>query len=245
MFLISSEKKLSENLLKKSLFDFLQKPIQYRKQFLQKSYQTAFDGYSFLGQKDSLNQYDFDSLHSFVISEFTEYSKFPEEFHQFFRSEWESLQSTVRRIELEVISNLNIPGLKEFYEKEIGHMISCNYYPQVSAPKNELRLSEHKDVSLFTVFLFGNDEGFHYKDQNGQMINLGIIDQIVLFPGYLMELLTQGKVKAIEHQVDFSQSNNERFSFAFFSIPKPNSNIHFQNIQMTGNDYYEKYLALF
>lgn len=239
--------KSDDKQLKKAFKQFLEKPLIYKKEFLQAHYHCAFDGYSYLGQKDSSNQYETDLLHSFVLSEFTPKDKFPNEFQSFLTNEWEAILSKVKEIELEIISQLDIPNLKEFYKNSIGHMASCNYYPKINTQDNtsKLRLSKHKDVSLFTVFVFGATDGFSYENSLNKKLNLKTTDNIVVFPGYLLEFLTQGKIKALEHQVDFSTNNTDRYSFAFFSIPAPNKDILFNNLTLTSNAYYKEYLSLF
>jgi hypothetical protein len=238
--------KSSDETIKKAFKAFLEKPESYRNEFLQTHYNRAFDGYSYLGQKDSLNQYDIDLLHSFVLSEYSSKDEFPKEFYIFLNNDWNRLISRIKRIELDIIMELNIPELNKFYNAHIGHMVSCNYYPAIEKKHAEdMRLSKHIDVSLFTVFVFGLTEGFAYQDSLNKKQLLKSVDNIVVFPGYLLEFLTQGKYKALEHQVDFTQSNTERFSFAFFSIPKPLSNVQFGNLQFTSESYFESYVSLF
>ncbi len=239
--------KCSDLQLKKAFKSFLLEPETYRKEFLQTRYACAFDGYSYLGQKDSANQYDTDLLHSFVLSKFSARNTFPQEFQSFLNNDWDALMLKIKQIELAIIDQLNIPGLKEFYDKNIGHMVSCNYYPPVDLNQNtiETRLSKHVDVSLFTVFVFGAREGFSYENSLNEKVNLRVTDNIVFFPGYLLEFLTNGKYKALQHEVDFSGNNEERYSFAFFSIPKPLQTITCNDLQFTSESYYESYLSLF
>lgn len=199
-----------------------------------------------MGQKNSLNQYDTDLLHSFVLSEFSKKEQFPVEFHSFLKTEWHELISKIKTLELELIDQLEIKGLHDFYDSSIGHMVSCNYYPKLNPAHAEvLRLSKHVDVSLFTVFVFGIDKGFSFQNIKNEKEALFSNDNIVVFPGYLLELLSNGKYKALEHQVDFFDVNKERFSFAFFSLPRPNQKLRFQKLEFTSESYFEKYLALF
>ncbi|WP_406685601.1 2OG-Fe(II) oxygenase family protein [Seonamhaeicola sp. MEBiC1930] len=242
----TEEPKSSDVTLKKAFKSFLNKPNDYKKGYLQAQFNYAFDGYSFLGQKDSLNQYDTDLLNSFVLSKFSKTDKFPNEFHYFLNNEWDKLTEKIRRIERKIIKKLNLPHLTNFYEENIGHMVSCNYYPPVSSDAiSELRLSKHIDVSLFTVFVFGISDGFAYQNLRNHKEVLGASDNIVIFPGYLLEYLTHGEYTALKHQVEFSNVNHERFSFAFFSIPKPFQEMEFNGKKFTSEKYYENYLNLF
>lgn len=239
--------KSSDLSLKSGFNQFLKQHESYKKEFLQTHYNCGFDGYSYMGQKDSSNQYDTDLLHSFVLSEFSDKKRFPIEFQGFLKDDWDALISKIKTIELEVIQALSIKGLKDFYDKSIGHMVSCNYYPKLNNSDNNavLRLSKHIDVSLFTVFVFGVENGFSYQNIQKEKEVLFASDNVVVFPGYLLEYLTKGKYKALEHQVDFTRVDKERFSFAFFSLPKPNQHLKFDDIDFTSESYFENYLSLF
>ena len=97
----------SDQLIKESFRDFLNQPNDYKNKFLQSQYKTAFDGYSFLGQTDSLNQYDTDLLFSFVLSEFQPTANFPKEFKEFLNSYSEVTGSNLYKGSLEDIHNSN------------------------------------------------------------------------------------------------------------------------------------------
>ncbi|MEC3906578.1 2OG-Fe(II) oxygenase family protein [Tamlana sp. 2201CG12-4] len=239
--------KSSDVLLKSSFEEFLNRSNVYKEKFLQKHFNCGFDGYSYMGQKDSSNQYDTDLLHSFVLSEFSKNERFPVEFHSFLKSEWPVLVSKIKMIELKLIEQLGIRELRGFYKHSIGHMVSCNYYPKLntSVTKAPVRLSKHIDVSLFTVFVFGLEEGFSFQNYKNQRQALFSADNIVVFPGYLLEVLSKGKYKALQHQVDFFNVHEARFSFAFFSLPKPQKKLKFMDMEFTSEQYFQKYLSLF
>ncbi|MFC2109252.1 2OG-Fe(II) oxygenase family protein [Bacteroidota bacterium] len=246
----SDLKSFSNKKLKTAFYNFLQQDPNYKENYLQKNFSYGFDGYSYLGQEDSSNQYASDLLHSFVISDFSHPDKFPKEFYNFFKNEWAQLQHQIRKIEREIIQQLNISDLEEFYQKHIGHMISCNYYPKTEnfskTLKNNTRLSEHTDVSLFTVFPFGFDSDFFYQNSENEWVQLEATDQIVIFPGYLLEYYTNGKIKALNHCVKLPESKNkERFSFAYFSLPYPKHEFLIGKEILNSENYFEKYLELF
>lgn len=237
--------------IKNAFSKFLKKSFDYRSKFLQSSYEVAFDGYSFMGQKDSLNQYDSDMLHSFVLSDFQEIDQFPKEFHQFLSEEWPVVLSTVKKAELEWVKRMNQPELLEFLEsKSMGYMMSCNYYPKTykcsKVAINNTRLSAHKDVSFLTTFPFGISEGLSYFDSEGHKVALGNEKEVFSFPGYFMEVASEYKISALNHQVDLPEKlDQERFSFALFSMPRPNSIVKIGNKELRSEDYYKEYLQLF
>mgnify|MGYP001552213800 CR=1 FL=1 len=125
--------KSCDMLLKLAFSNFLKQSKAYKNSFLQCEFEYGFDGYSFMGQENSSNQYASDLLHSFVLSEFSQTKAFPVEFHWFLTKQWNPLISKIKSIELKLIEQLKIPGLKELYNESIGHMVSCNYYPKLDS----------------------------------------------------------------------------------------------------------------
>ncbi|MEM6344683.1 MAG: 2OG-Fe(II) oxygenase family protein [Bacteroidota bacterium] len=237
-------------LLKSCLQSFLARPMPYKAQFLQKHYAYGFDGYSFLGQEDSTNQYQTDLLHSFVLSDFRAPRDFPAEFWPFFAQSWSALQAQIRTLERDLIRRLGFPALADFYEANIGHMISCNYYPPTQdynfTAEGNTRLSAHPDVSLFTIFPFGFDSDFYFQNTSGHWVNISPTDKIVLFPGYLLEYFSGGQIKALYHCVKLPEDRcAERFSFAFFSLPYPQLSFSIRGEQTTSEAYFKRYLGLF
>lgn len=236
--------------LRTALRNFVLQDAAYKKPYLQANFAKFQEGYSYWGQTDSTNQDYRDMLHSFVISEFHSPTDFPKEFQPFFAEQWDELQTAVRNSELALIEQLNISGLAELYHSSLGHMVSCNYYPPIAdAPVTAIdntRLMRHIDVSLFSTFVFGVDSGFSYLDQQGKLVELGKQTQIISFPGYLLEVLTEGKIKALQHQVNLPENREqERFSFAFFSIPKLDSQLQLGSVNLSGEQYLKQYLSLY
>lgn len=238
------------HLIQKGLLDFIEHDSAYKSQYLQKNYHYGFDGYSYMGQEDSTNQYATDLLHSFVISDFEKQENFPKEFNPFFKKDWMVLEAKIRELELEIIKELDYPGLLEFYQQHMGHMISCNYYPPTQPIDENLdvntRLSEHTDVSLFTIFPFGFDSDFYFENEKGEWVNIAPTNDIIVFPGYLLECFTLGKWKALNHKVSLPKNRTkERFSFAYFSLPYPIRAFIMAQKEYTSERYFEQYLNLF
>ncbi|MCY4214876.1 MAG: hypothetical protein OXF68_14795 [Gammaproteobacteria bacterium] len=212
---------------------FVNQPWTYRRRYLQSVYRTAFDGYSFQGQADSLNQGPEDALHSFVLSDFSPRSAFPAEFQPFLRDGWPALTQAVREIERGLLVQLGVEGLLEPYDASYGHMMSANYYPSgiAAQPKGGVRLTEHPDVSLLTLFPFGVESGLEYQDAEGAWRAVVPCDRVVGFAGELLEWLTAGRIQALNHRVANGSGQrvgkpfDERFSFSLFSLPRPGTRI--------------------
>jgi len=131
----------------------------------------------------------------------------------------------------------------------MGYMMSCNYYPKpkagLSEGQNNLRLSAHPDVSLLTTFPYGVSKGLSYFDDN-KRFEVGEKKGPISFFGYFANFFSNGAIEPLEHQVESPKDFDiERFSFALFSIPKPDSTFTIGDREITGKDYYMQYLSLF
>ncbi|MED7819376.1 MULTISPECIES: 2OG-Fe(II) oxygenase family protein [unclassified Francisella] len=234
--------------LANSLKSFILREKSYKDKYLQKNFSKGFDGYSYLGQQDSTNQGATDLLHSFVLSNLHESSCFPIEFKEFLLDQWSCIYKQIQLIEKAVISSLNSKILSDIYEN-MAHMVSCNFYPEVEGEmlSEPLRLTEHTDISLFTIFPFGTSEGLEYKNSQGQWQKIPASDKVTIFNGYFMNYWSNGKFTACDHRVNLDKKmTKERASFAFFSIPHPQQDIKLINDSTaSAQKYYDDYLALF
>lgn len=238
----------SDEKIRRAFSAFIKQPSEYRNSFLQPKYNTAFDGYSYMGQKDSLNQYDTDMLHSFVLSDLHSADDFPQEFQDFLSEEWLELTAHIRSIESKLIKKHNLPFGALYENDDMAYMMSCNYYPKIKVsdiPSNNTRLSAHTDASLFTTFPYGIQSGLSYFDKN-KFVAVGEKENMIMFAGYFSEFMSNGEFKALQHQVELPfDLDSDRYSFAVFSIPKPESIFWINNQKFSGKDYYAKYLSLF
>ena len=227
------------DLIKQPFKQFIEKDIEYKSQYTtSKAFpNTSFDGFSYYGQNitECSNQSPIDLLHSFVLSDFSPIDSFPTEFHQLIQENWSNFISQIKSIEKCVCEALGI-DVCNFYDTNIGHMLSANYYPPTSSftipSENTLRLTVHEDVSFITIFPFGIDKDFsHYNFETNTWVNIeSKINKIVLFPGYLFQKYTHGRIRALQHRVLLPKNVGEvRFSFAFFSLPYPNRRFQYES----------------
>ncbi|WP_068547520.1 2OG-Fe(II) oxygenase family protein [Thalassotalea crassostreae] len=237
------------------LQNFVEKPFSYRKQFLQKYFGFAFDGYSYYGQENSSNQASSDMLHSFVFSDFYDIERYPDEFQSIIKLQWPLMKQQVKAFEHAILTQLKLTDVLTQYQQSFGHMMSANFYPAINDLKqygeDNTRLSEHPDVSLITVFPFGFDKDFQYQDLNGDWHSLPATNKCVAFLGHLTEWFTKGEYKALNHRVQLSSNRNlARTSFALFSLPFPKTQIsRFANESnsrevITSEQYFQQYLSI-
>ena len=254
-YLVTSFAALDRSQLLDAFLTFIHRSRDYQLRFLQKQYGYAYDGFSFYGQTDSSHQAEDDLISTFVLSEFYPVDRYPEEFLGFLKGSWKEVAGTVRSLEIALLMQLDMPGLLDFYHGNAGHMVSNNYYPPLqqftSTAAGNTRLSAHPDASLFTVFPFGIDEELELQvtSEKGQPVwqSVDATDRILIYPGYLMEMWTQGAIKAMNHRVRLSDNRAaERFTFSFFSLPFPLREFEMPGRGlMTSEAYFEAYGALF
>jgi len=222
-----------------SLREFLNQNQAYKDGFLQTKFDSVFEGYSYLGQEDSANQYADDQLFTYVISDYFDTSRHAKEVQPIIQSQ-QTLIPKVQGLERILLKALS-PELIVFYDCYAAHSLSANYYPPNE--NGGLRLTAHPDGSLLTVFPFGMDEEFQFETPDGAWKTVEKTNEVVIFSGYLMECLTD--IKALNHKVEKKGKQNERFSFAYFSVPRPNEKFLLDGKMITGKDYYTRYLSLF
>jgi hypothetical protein len=218
---------------------FLSKDARYKNNFIQRKFNQHFEGYSYLGQEDSLNQGRDDQVFTYVLSDFVNSTLHPTEFQELIQYQTELIK-IISDLEKEILTAID-HSLISLLESSMGHMLSANYYPQSN--DTQLRLTAHPDVSLFTVFPFGLDKEFQFEMPDGSWQTLEKTDEIICFSGYLLQCLTG--IKALNHKVEKKGFQNERYSFAYFSIPKPNTQFKIENEEVASEKYFSRYLSLF
>lgn len=243
-YIILDIPKLNDSNLRKAFKEFVGKDMAYKQEFLQRNYNNQLDGYSFMGQEDSLNQAKEDLVETFVLSDFTTHKKYPKEFNTFFKKEWRSTIDMVNKISQNLLSYID-KDLKELFKHNFSQRISCNYYPPVQQKiVAKERLSIHNDMSLFTIFPYGVSSGLQVL-KNKNWVDLKEDSKILVFCGFFLEELTAGEYKSLIHKVKLPEQNTERCSFAFFSNPKPEASFNYKDKQYTCKGLTAKYLSQF
>lgn len=251
---VTSVPALAPGELPARLRSFVQASAAHRRKYLQERFGYAFDGYSYMGQADSRNQGAEDMLHSFVFSDFYPAHRYPRELRPYIDGAWPPLKRFVRSIEARLLAALGLDHVVEQH-RAMGHMMSANYYPPVEEDGDDvnsadLRLTEHPDASLVTVFPFGLEDDFEYLDAQGRWRTAPATRTVAAFPGHLLEWMSGGRVKAVNHRVRLSDCrHSERFSFALFSLPFPEATLRREHgrsgrSSMRAEDYLRWHLSL-
>ena len=155
-YLVTTCAAVDSSELQEAFRTFIGRDRDYQLRFLQKQYGYAYDGYSYYGQSDSSHQAEDDLISTFVLSEYYPVERYPVEFQSFLNGSWQGLLQTVRSLEIDLLTQLDIPGLLSFYQTNAGHMVSNNYYPPVQRFTNtrsrQYDGSRHTPMPLCLLF---------------------------------------------------------------------------------------------
>ncbi|KAL7586109.1 hyoscyamine 6-dioxygenase isoform X2 [Lactuca sativa] len=111
-------------------------------------------------------------------------------------------------------------GLEAGYFNNISEvqLLSSNFYPPCPDPSLTLGILAHQDPSFITLVYQGNSTGLQVL-KDGQWINVGAIsDAFVVNIGNQMEIISNGKLRSVDHRVVTSM-HKTRSSIATFVNP--------------------------
>ncbi|KAH7553718.1 hypothetical protein ACOSP7_029455 [Xanthoceras sorbifolium] len=105
--------------------------------------------------------------------------------------------------------------------EELVQALSVNYYPECSRPDQVLGISPHSDTSTITILMQEHDtHGLQIKHINGGwMLVKPVPGALVVNVGDVIEILSNGKYKSIEHRAVTNESK-ARISYASFLVPR-------------------------
>ncbi len=87
-----------------------------------------------------------------------------------------------------------------------------------SVPPDRVRMADdHVDYTFLTLHLWANEPGLEIFHDGWQPVELNA-QEIAVFPGYLLELATGGRIPALRHRVS-KRTNRDRYSCPFLVHP--------------------------
>ncbi|XVF29383.1 hypothetical protein REPUB_Repub15cG0116200 [Reevesia pubescens] len=111
------------------------------------------------------------------------------------------------------------------YFREGNYDVRINYYPTCPEPDRVIGIRPHADTSGITLLLeCGDTPGLQILKDGHWVLVEPIGDAIVVNIGYIMEVLSNGIYKALEHRVVVNRLK-ERLSLVTFCYPNPSANI--------------------
>lgn len=99
-----------------------------------------------------------------------------------------------------------------------------NHYPQCPDPSLTLGCADHIDPNLITILLQGNIPGLQvFKDGEWASVN-PIPDAFVVNLGHQLEIISNGKLRSVEHQA-VTNASEARTTAAFFIEPRKDCHV--------------------
>lgn len=108
-------------------------------------------------------------------------------------------------------------SLPEMIEDSYNHLIRIIHYPPINKGVVIPRATPHTDICLFTMVFGSTSGGLELQDENGSWYEPIIHDDsILLFNSEMLELSTNGFLKAVVHCV---KANPNSYTDSRYSIP--------------------------
>ncbi|KAH7675110.1 (S)-norcoclaurine synthase protein [Dioscorea alata] len=137
----------------------------------------------------------------------------------------EAYSSEANRVAKELFGSLSIllgmekESLLKLHD-EVMQALRINYYPTCSMPDKVIGVSPHSDTSTLTVLLQDDEvTGLQIRHSGGWVPVKPIPNALVLNVGDVLEVLSNGKYKSIEHRA-MTNENKVRMSIASFMCPQ-------------------------
>ncbi|KAL2650244.1 hypothetical protein R1flu_018372 [Riccia fluitans] len=203
---------------------FFALPMEYKLQYACKPGVIASEGYgSKMLSKDEqlLDWRDYYDLHTLPLSR-RRSSAWPDDPPSFRETvlEYSEQMKLLAEMILGLISeSLGLPPshLREGLG-EPSQNVSVNYYPPCPQPELTLGLQAHSDLGAITILMQADIAGLQVK-KNGRWIAVEPIeDALVVNLGDMMEVMSNGKYKSVEHRAVVN-GDRDRLSVATFLDP--------------------------
>ncbi|XP_061340688.1 protein SRG1-like [Gastrolobium bilobum] len=248
---------LVEN-VKLGVEEFFNLPMEEKKKLWQKPEQMEGFGQLFvLSEEQKLDWADMFSMTTLPL-----YARRPHLFPsipQPFRDNLEKYSLELKNICLTIIGSMTKAlktkpnELLELFE-DIGQVMRINYYPPCPQPEQVIGLGPHSDAGALNILLQANEiDGLQIR-KDGMWIPIKpISNAFVINVGDILEILTNGIYRSVEHRATINQEK-ERISLVTFHRPglqrvigptpsliKPERPALFKRIGVA--DYYKGYFS--
>ncbi|CAN1799434.1 Protein SRG1 [Linum perenne] len=143
-----------------------------------------------------------------------------------FRDTLESYSQEIKQLAAKVLDqmskalNMEPEEMRDMFSGNIRQTMRMNYYPPCPEPDKVIGLTPHSDGTGLTILLQVNPvEGLQIK-KDGKWVAVKVIpDAFVVNVGDIMEIITNGEYRSIEHRATVN-SDKERLSIACFHSPR-------------------------
>ncbi|KAK1272466.1 S-norcoclaurine synthase 1 [Acorus gramineus] len=160
-----------------------------------------------------------------------------------FRETLDHYTLEIQKVADELISamakNLGVSA-ETLIEKLVFQQVRINYYPSCPQSDKVLGLSSHSDTDTLTILLQINEvQGLQIKKDDSWVPIAPLPDSFIINIGDVMEILSNGKYKSINHRGTIDPLK-ERLSIATFHSPNYDASIGpLKEITRDGEEHYE------
>ena len=110
------------------------------------------------------------------------------------------------------------------------HLLKLVRYPASSAAADAQGVGAHKDTDILTLLLQDEVGGLEVETDHGWIAVPPLQDAFVINIGEILELATNGYLRANVHRVVTPQGKQDRYSIAYFLAPHLNSRVPHLNL---------------
>ncbi|XP_014523727.2 protein SRG1-like [Vigna radiata var. radiata] len=215
--------------MKDAAAEFFELPIEEKKKYAMESNDIQGYGQAYVVSEEQILDW-YDAL--MLVTCPTQYRKLQlwPKTPEGFKDVIEAYTSEVRRVSKEILSSLSeIMGMQKHVFLELNEesleAFRVNYYPPCNTPEQVLGLSPHSDTSTITLLMQDDDiNGLEIRHQGGWVPVIPISDALVVNVGDVIQILTNGKYKSVEHRA-VTNKNKKRISYALFVCPEDDAEV--------------------
>lgn len=226
MNLVQSDiKSLSDQRIRKAFSVFLERTAADKAKAVKRFKDQAFTSYV-----------DTENYTSLVISDYTALERIPKEFQEFMHTDWPDVKTNVLRSEFDFHNERTNLKLAQYSCDRSAHAIQCILL------KKGKEMDLKRDPSFLSTFVFeSGDAQVVTTKENKEGSNISA----VVFPGILMEIISNGQYESLNHRLIVESNKQEDLMlFKTFSIPKPGSRINVGNEFISPAQYWEKCIPM-
>jgi len=101
-----------------------------------------------------------------------------------------------------------------------AHLLKLIHYPGSADPSQQQGVGAHKDAGILTLLLQDKVGGLQVETENGWIDIPPTEHAFVINIGEILELATNGYLRATQHRVNTPPAGVERYSIAYFITPR-------------------------
>ena len=129
----------------------------------------------------------------------------------------EALLSAIAEHLMDAITN-EFNTRNSFEVRDSSYMQFCSYAPRYRRIDREYLQDRHEDGNLITLVKASSDGLILYPNGLPQKLSLAD-DEIVVFTGSLLSILSDGRIPAMDHAVRNLPASTARSSLVYFALP--------------------------